>query len=98
MMSLRYMMKHDDSFPPCFTNLTDTLELYFQICSTLSTNRAMSVMAATLANGGLNPLSGERVFSADHVRSVLPIMLMAGMYDYSGQCTKHDPTGIPLTR
>ena len=78
-------MKHDDAFPPCFTNLTDTLELYFQICSTLSTNRGMSVMAATLANGGLNPLTGNRVFSADHVRSVLPIMLMAGMYDYSGQ-------------
>lgn len=79
------MMKHDDAFPPCFTNLSDTLELYFQICSTLSTNRAMSVMAATLANGGLNPLTGRRVFSVESVRNVLPIMLMAGMYDFSGQ-------------
>merc|ERR1719235_2996315 len=42
-------------------------------------------MAATLANGGLNPVTGDRIFSSDHVRSVLPIMMMAGMYDYSGQ-------------
>jgi len=82
---LGFMMKESSAFPPCFTNLSDTLELYFQVCSTLSTNKAMSIMASTLANGGLNPLTGKRVFSADHVRSVLPIMLMAGMYDYSGQ-------------
>ena len=42
-------------------------------------------MAATLANGGLNPLTGERVFSAEHVRNTLPLMLTCGMYDYSGQ-------------
>ena len=34
---------------------------------------------------GLNPLTGRRVFSADHIRNVLPLMTMAGMYDYSGQ-------------
>jgi len=82
---LAYMMKEKGAFPPCFTTLSDTLELYFQICSILSTNRAMSIMAATLANGGVNPRTGDRVFSADDVRSVLPLMLTAGMYDYSGQ-------------
>ena len=40
------------------------------------------MLAATLANGGLNPLTGERVFAPDMVRHVLPIMLMNGMYDY----------------
>jgi glutaminase len=82
---LAYMMKEKGAFPPCFNNLSETLELYFQICSILNTNRAMSIMAATLANGGLNPRTSERVFSADHVRSALPLMLTAGMYDYSGQ-------------
>ena len=72
---LGYMMKESGAFPPCFTNLRDTLELYFQICSTLSTCKAMSIMASTLANGGLNPITGMRCFSADHVRSVLPIMV-----------------------
>jgi glutaminase len=82
---LGYMMKECNAWPDCFTNLSDTLELYFQICSVLATNRAMSLMAATLANGGLNPISGERVVSPDHVRCALPLMLTSGMYDYSGQ-------------
>jgi glutaminase len=82
---LGYMMKESGAFPPCFSDLGDTLELYFQICSILNTNSAMSIMASTLANGGLNPISGDRVFAADHVRNVLPVMLSAGMYDYSGQ-------------
>jgi glutaminase len=82
---LGYMMKNDRSFPPCFTNLEDTLELYFQVCSLQLTNMAMSRLAAPFANGGLNPMSGERIFAADHVRNALPIMMMAGMYDYSGQ-------------
>jgi glutaminase len=58
---------------------------YFQICSILSTCTAMSIMASTLANGGLNPLTGHRIFAPSEVRNALPIMLMAGMYDYSGQ-------------
>lgn len=82
---LGYMMKERGAFPPCFTSLETTLETYFQICSVLSTCDAMSVMAATLANGGLCPLTGVRVFEADHVRRVLPIMLTCGMYDYSGE-------------
>ena len=49
--STRYMMKEKDSFPPCFKDLGETLELYFQICSTLASCRAMADMAATLANG-----------------------------------------------
>ena len=82
---LAYMMKESGAFPPCFTSLSETLELYFQICSVLCTSRGMSVMAATLANGGLNPITGERVFAADDVRRVLPLMLTCGMYDFSGQ-------------
>jgi glutaminase len=82
---LGYMMKGSGAFPPCFSTLDDTLELYFQVCSILNTNEGMAIMAATLANGGLNPLTGKRVFSADHVRNALPIMLSSGMYDYSGQ-------------
>ena len=82
---LGYMMKESGAFPPCFTNLSDALELYFQICSLTCTTRGMSAMASTLANGGLNPFTGDRVFHADHVRCALPLMLTCGMYDYSGQ-------------
>eukprot|EP00039_Didymoeca_costata_P015864 m.275503 g.275503 ORF g.275503 m.275503 type:complete len:733 (+) comp16293_c0_seq31:1947-4145(+) len=82
---LGFMMKENGAFPPCFTDLSTNLELYFQICSIMSTNRAMSYMGATLANGGVNPYSGEQVLKPEEVRNVLPIMLSSGMYDYSGQ-------------
>ena len=42
-------------------------------------------MAATLANGGICPITGEAVFSNDDVKSSLSCMLAAGMNDYSGQ-------------
>lgn len=44
-----------------------------------------AVMAATLANGGICPNSGEKVLKSDSVRDVLSLMHSCGMYDYSGQ-------------
>ena len=45
----------------------------------------VSIVAATLANGGLCPLTGERVFKIDNVRKCLSLMLSCGLYDYSGE-------------
>jgi glutaminase len=41
-------------------------------------------MAATLANGGVHPVTGKRAASAEDVQSVLSIMATCGMYDYAG--------------
>ena len=91
---LGYMMKECGAFDSnTFTSLEDTLELYFQICSITNTNKSMSTMAASLANGGVNPFTGERVVSPKHVRCVLPLMLTCGMYDYSGQWSYE--VGVP---
>lgn len=46
---------------------------------------SMSVMAATLANGGICPITEEKVLKPDSVRDVLSLMHSCGMYDYSGQ-------------
>jgi glutaminase len=43
------------------------------------------VMAATLANGGVNPITGERALPLHHVREVLSVMHTCGMYDAAGQ-------------
>lgn len=45
----------------------------------------MSIMAATLANGGICPITDEKVLRPDSVRNVLSLMHSCGMYDYSGQ-------------
>jgi len=56
--ALAYFMNEKGAFPKN-TNLVETLELYFQCCSLTMTSDALSVVAATLANGGINPLTGK---------------------------------------
>jgi glutaminase len=51
----------------------------------LVTCRDLAVMAATLANKGVNPLSGERAMPAIYVRDVLSVMHTCGMYDFAGE-------------
>jgi glutaminase len=63
----------------------EALDLYFRQCSVSVDCRDLSQMAATLANGGVNPVSGERVLARDHVDRVLSVMTTCGMYDSAGE-------------
>jgi glutaminase len=62
-----------------------TIELYTLQCSVLVTAHDLAVAASTLANAGVNPVTGERALAQDSVRDVLSVMLTCGMYDYSGE-------------
>ena len=66
-------------------NVTEVLETYFRQCSTLVTARDLAVMAATLANRGTNPLTGEQVLSPYVTARTLSVMTSSGMYDYAGE-------------
>jgi len=46
---------------------------------------ALSVVAATLANGGICPLTGKQVLQPETVKCCLSLMASCGMYDYSGE-------------
>lgn len=61
------------------------LDLYFRQCSIAVDCRDLSVMAACLANGGVNPLTGERALRQEYVQNVLSVMTTCGMYDYAGE-------------
>lgn len=61
-----------------------TLENYFRQCSVLVNCRDLAFMAATLANGGVHPLTGKRALPAGDVERVLSVMATCGMYDYAG--------------
>jgi glutaminase len=69
------------------------LDAYFRQCSVLVTGRDLAVMTATLANDGVNPVTGERVVPAWVVGDVLSVMLTSGMYNYSGEWAYR--TGLP---
>ncbi len=51
------------------------------------------MMAATLANGGKNPVTGKQVIDSGHVPEVLAVMATAGLYDDSGKWLY--TTGLP---
>jgi glutaminase len=61
-----------------------TTDLYTRQCSLNVSARDLAVMGATLANGGVNPLSGDQVVGADHCRHTLAVMATAGLYETSG--------------
>jgi glutaminase len=65
--------------------ISDSLELYFQQCSVLVSCRDLAIMGATLAAGGVNPLTGQRAIQQPYVKYLLSIMHSCGMYDYAGE-------------
>lgn len=63
----------------------EVLDLYFRQCSILVTARDLAMIGASLANNGVNPVTGVIALREQHVEKVLSIMSTCGMYDYSGQ-------------
>ena len=66
-------------------NVAAVLEVYFRQCAILVTARDIAVMAATLANRGINPVTGEQVMTPYAISRTLSVMTSSGMYDYAGE-------------
>jgi glutaminase len=66
-------------------NVTAVLEVYFRQCAILVTARDIAIMAATLANRGINPVTGEQVTTPYAIARTLSVMTSSGMYDYAGE-------------
>lgn len=66
-------------------NCEEHLELYFLFCSLACSCRDLSVFAATLANNGVSPVTGEQLVQPGTVKLVRSLMTTCGMYDYSGE-------------
>lgn len=67
-----------------YSDPMEAVEVYTRQCSTLITAVDLATMGATLANGGVNPVSGKRVLAAANVPHILAEMTMEGMYTTSG--------------
>ena len=82
--ALAYYMREKGAFPSD-VDLHDVLDFYFQCCSIEMTCEMLSVVAATLANGGICPTTGQRVFKTETVQNCLALMSTCGMYEFSGE-------------
>ncbi len=80
--AIGYMLRNFDILS---TDPKPSVELYFQQCSVSVTAHDLGVMAATLANRGVNPVTGKQAIRGEYVESVLSVMGSCGMYDYAGE-------------
>jgi glutaminase len=68
-------------------------DIYTEQCSVGVNAKDLATMAATLANGGKNPVTGKQVMKVDNVPDLLAVMATAGLYDDSGKWLY--ATGLP---
>lgn len=74
-------------------NPQQATDLYTRQCSVNVNAKDLAEMAATLANGGKNPVTGKQVIKNDNVPEILAVMATAGLYDDSGKWLY--TTGLP---
>jgi glutaminase len=88
--AIAYLMRSTDMLR---RDPEDVLDIYFQQCSMMVNCRDLAVMAATLANRGVNPFTGELAMPSEFVQDVLTVMQSCGMYDYAGHWSYE--VGVP---
>jgi glutaminase len=80
--AIAYLLRNSDVIKD---DVAAVLEVYFRQCSVLVTARDIAIMAATLANRGINPVTGEQVMSPYAISRTLSVMTSSGMYDFAGE-------------
>lgn len=80
--AMAYLMRN---FGMVSDKIDETLDLYFQQCSIMVNARDLALLSATLANGGINPVTKERAIDERYIQDVVSVMLTCGMYDGSGE-------------
>ena len=73
-----------ESYDRLYFDPDEATDVYTRQCSLEVTAHDLAVMAATLSNGGVNPMTGERVIAPGVCRRVLAVMAIAGLYELSG--------------
>ncbi len=79
--SLAYLMH---SYELMGADPMESVDVYTRQCSIGVNTMQLAIMGATLANNGINPLSGEELIDKEFIPQVLALMTMAGLYDESG--------------
>lgn len=72
------------SYGRFYADPLETTDVYTKQCSIGVTTTQLATMGATLANGGINPVTRDQAVDAKFVPKVLAVMMMAGFYDGAG--------------
>ena len=80
--AIGYLLRNSDVIKD---NVGEVLDVYFRQCSIEVTARDIAIMAATLANRGINPVTGEQIMTPYAISRTLSVMTSSGMYDYAGE-------------
>lgn len=88
--SLAYLLKSRNNLG---TDVNETLDLYFALCSYEAMLEQMLYLPTILANGGVDPERGEQIISSETCKITLAIMATCGLYDETG--THMVKTGMP---
>ncbi len=73
-----------ESYGRMYFDPFEATDVYTKQCSLNVTVKDLAVMGATLADGGVNPMTRERVIDAERCKRVLAALATAGMYEQSG--------------
>ena len=68
-----------------YSDPEEAMRVYTRECSVGVSAKDLAMMGATLAHGGVNPVTDRRMLPAEHVPELLAIMATAGFYDESGE-------------
>ncbi|XGV98299.1 MAG: glutaminase [Leptolyngbya sp. BL-A-14] len=74
-------------------SVEDIINLYFQHSTLLVNSCDLAMIGATLANGGINPVTNEQAIAAEYVQDVTSVIMTCGMYERSGEWTRR--VGMP---
>jgi glutaminase len=80
-LAIAHLLRH---FEVIGDDIEGALTLYQRQCTVAADTRELALMAATLAHGGVHPLTGRRAIRSEHLADVLTLMFTCGMYDTSG--------------
>jgi glutaminase len=77
-LAIAYLLKSYNKF---YGDIETCGDVYTRQCSVMVTSKDVALMAATLANGGVNPKTKQHIIKPRNVKYILDHMVLNGLYN-----------------
>ena len=88
--AIAYLLRSHNRF---YGDVETVVNVYTKQCSCMVTSQDVALMAATIANYGVNPITHDRLISKKHCEFIIDCMIEGGLYNYSNEF--YNKVGIP---